>query len=159
MQGDDFLDEHRLGSRDILDGLAGHRFGQEADEVTGVTGLHCHADFAVSLEAADSRAVAGAGIDHHERASLEIDFHSARRSDAHQAIVHRPLQVSAVDDQIDRIVEHMRCGLGQVLAVLDAALAHDIEEQDAALSRVHQIFHGGCKKTGQPVATCRQFFH
>ena len=151
MQRNDFLDEDRLGSRDVLDGLAGHWFGQKADEVTGMAGLHRHADLAVRLEAADPRAVAGAGIDHHERASLEIDLHSARRSDAHQAIVDRPLQLSAVDDQIDRIVEHMRCGLGQVFAVLDAALAHDIEEQDAALSRVHQIFHGGCKKSGQRV--------
>jgi hypothetical protein len=52
----------------------------------------------------------------------------------------------------------MRCGLGQMLTVLNAALAHDIEEQDAALCRIHQIFEDGCKKTGHRIARCRQLF-
>jgi len=81
-----------------------------------------------------------ARIDHHERAAPEINFHSARRSDAHQRIIHRPLQVSAVDDQFDGVVEDMRCGFGQVLAILSATLAHDIKEEDAALPGIHQIF-------------------
>ena len=120
MQRDDFLDEHRLGSRDVLDRLAGHRFGQEADEVAGMAGFHRHADLAVGLEAADSRAVAGARIDHHERTALDINLHATWRSDAHQRIIDRPLQRSAVDDQFDRIVEDMRRGFGDMFAVLQS---------------------------------------
>jgi hypothetical protein len=36
MQGDDFLQKDRLGTRDILDGLARHRVRQEADEIAGM---------------------------------------------------------------------------------------------------------------------------
>jgi hypothetical protein len=45
----------------------------------------------------------------------------------------------------------MRRGFGQMLAVLNATLAHDIQEQDAALPRIHEIFEAGCKKPGQRV--------
>jgi hypothetical protein len=86
--------------------------------------------------------VARTGIDHDERTAPDIDLHSAWRSDAHQPIVDRPLQLSAIYDQIDGIVEDMRRGFGQVFSVLNAALAHDIEEQDAALPGIHQIFEG-----------------
>ena len=101
MQGDDLLDKDRLGSCDVLDGLAGHRFGQEADEVAGMAGLHRHADLAVGLEAADSRAVARTRIDHHERTALVINLHAAWRRNAHQRVIDRPLKRSAVDDQFD----------------------------------------------------------
>jgi hypothetical protein len=107
-----------------------------------VTGLHRHADLAVRLETADSWPVARTGIDHDERTAPDIDLHSARRSDAHQPIVDRPLQLSAIDDQIDGIIEDMRRGFSQMFAVLNTALAHNIEEQDAALPGIHQILEG-----------------
>jgi hypothetical protein len=44
-----------------------------------MTGAHRHAEFAVGLEAADARSVAGARIDHHERALLRVDDHAFRR--------------------------------------------------------------------------------
>ena len=47
----------------------GHRLGQEADEVAGVAGVERDADLAVVLHPADARAVAGPGIDNHERAA------------------------------------------------------------------------------------------
>ena len=53
-----------------LDGLTRHRFGQEADEVAGMTGLHRYADLAVGLEAADPRPVTRARIDDYERTAL-----------------------------------------------------------------------------------------
>ena len=59
----DGLDEQRLGAADILDGLAGHGVGQEADEVAGMAGLQRHADLAVVLHAADAGAVAGARVE------------------------------------------------------------------------------------------------
>ena len=143
MQRDDFLDENRLSPRDVLDRLARHRVGQEADEVTGVASFHRHADLAVRLEATDSRPMARARIDHHERTALNINLHATRRSDAHERIIYRSLQRSAVDDQFDRIVEDMRCGFGQMFAVLNPALTHDIEKQDATLPCIHQVFEGG----------------
>jgi hypothetical protein len=69
-----------------------------------------------------------------------IDLHAAWWRNAHQRIIDRSLKRSAVDDQLDGIVENMRCGLGDVFAVLQSALTHDIEEQDTALPGIHQIF-------------------
>ena len=76
MQRDDFFDENRFGARDVLDRLSGHRFGQKADEVAGMTRFHRDADLAVRLEAANAGSVPRARIDHHERPALEIDFHA-----------------------------------------------------------------------------------
>ena len=78
--------------RDVLDGLTGHRFGQEADEVAGMTGFHRHADFAVGLEAADSRPVTRTRIDHDKRPTLVINLHSLGRSNAYQRVVDRLAQ-------------------------------------------------------------------
>ena len=39
MQRDDLFEEDRFGARDVLDGLARHRIGQEADEIAGMAGL------------------------------------------------------------------------------------------------------------------------
>ena len=155
MQGDDLFDKDRLGPCDVLDRLAGHRLGQEADEVTGMTGLHRDADLAVRLESADARPVAGTRIDHHERAALVIDLHAAWWCNAHQRVIDRLLKRPAVDDQLHGIVEDMRCGLGDVFAVLQSALTHDIEEQDAALSGIHQILESGCKEPGRRIARRR----
>ena len=141
-----FSMKDRLGPRDVLDRLAGHRLGQEADEVAGMTGFHRDADLAVRLESADARPMTCTGIDHDERAAPVIDLHPAWWRNAHERIVDRPLKRSAVDDQFNGIVEDMRRGFGDVFAVLQSALAHDIEEQDTALPGIHQIFESGCKE-------------
>ena len=87
MAGDDRLEEDRLGGGDVEDGLAGHRVGQEADEVGGVAGLHRDADLAVGLEAADAGAVAGARVDDDEGALLRVDRDALGRDDAGQEVV------------------------------------------------------------------------
>ena len=51
----DLADERGLGAADILDRLARHGLGQEADEVAGMAGGERHADLAVVLHAADAR--------------------------------------------------------------------------------------------------------
>ena len=66
MQGNDLLEEYRFGARDVFDGLAGHRLGKKADEITGMAGFECDADFAVGLEPADAGTVPGARIDDDE---------------------------------------------------------------------------------------------
>ena len=90
--------------------------------------------------------MAGARIDDDKGPTRRIDFDVLRRDDANQGIVHGPLECAAVEDKLYAILEHMRGGLGQVLAVLIAALAHDIPEQDAALRRVDHVFHGWRKQ-------------
>ena len=142
MQRDDLFEEHRLGARDVLDGLAGHGVRQEADEIAGMPGFERDADFAVGLEPADAGAVAGARIDDDERPPRRIEFDARRRNDPHQAVVDRTIELSAVHDELDLVVEHMRSGLGHVLAILIAALAHYVPEQHAALRRIDHVFHG-----------------
>src|SRR5437763_16853201 len=89
MKGDDLFYECCLGPRDVSDPLARHWLGQKTNEVTRVTGFHCHADFAIRLEAADPRSVARARIDHHERSAPFVDLDSGRWNDTHQRVVHR----------------------------------------------------------------------
>ena len=73
---------------------------------------------------------------------FEIDLDALGRDDADQHVVDRPVQLAAVDDQLGLVVEHVRRGLGDVLAVLVAALAHDVQEQHAALPGIDHVFHG-----------------
>ena len=146
MEGNNFFHEFCFGLRDVFDSLAGHWIGQEADKITRVTGLHCHADFAVRLETANPWPVARARIDHDKRPAPDVDLCSDRRSDAHQRIVHRWVQLSSVIDQFNFIVEDMGCGFQQMFAVLQPAPAHNIQKQHAALSGIDQIFEGGGKK-------------
>ena len=64
----------------------------------------------------------------------------ARRHDAHQPVIDRPLERAAVEDQLDLVVEDVRRRLRQMLAILVAALAHDVPEQDAALRGIDHVF-------------------
>ena len=140
MKLDDLFQENRFRAGDVADRLAGHGVGQKADEVTRVPGFQRHPDFTVGLEAADARTVTGARIDDDEGSLRRINLDAGRRNDTRQTIIDRPFEPPAVDDQLGLIIEHMRRGLGQVLAILIAALAHDIPEQDAALPRIDQVF-------------------
>src|SRR5262249_41310965 len=98
MQGRDLLEKNRLRPCDVLDRLTGNRIGQETDEIAGVTGLECDADFAVGLEAADAGTVPRARVDDDEGPARRIEFDAGRRDDAHESIVHRALERPAVDD-------------------------------------------------------------
>ena len=117
----------------------GHRLGQEADEVAGMAGLEGHADFALRLEAADARAVAGARIDDDEWPLLVIDSDTLRRRDAGENVVHRARQLAPVHDEFGAELQNVRGGLGGVLLVLLAPLLHDVEEKDAALPSIDPI--------------------
>ena len=93
MQRDDLLQEDRLGPRDVLDRLARHRLGEEADEIAGMSGLEGNADLAVGLEAADARPMSGARIDDDEGAAGRVDFDALRRDNADESVVDRPSKV------------------------------------------------------------------
>ena len=142
----DLLEKDRLGARDVLDRLARHGIRQKADEIAGMPGLERDADFAVGLEAANARTVSGARIDNDERPALRIDLDALRRNDPHEGIVDRPLERAAVDDELHLVIQHMRGGFGQMFAILIAALAHDVPEQDGALRGVDHVFHGRRKQ-------------
>ena len=152
MKRNDLFKEHRFGAGDILDRLAGHRIGREADEVAGVPRLHRNPDFTVGLETANAGPMSGSRIHHHEGAALHVDLDTLRRNDAHQQVVDRPLQGAPVDHQLGRIIKDMRNRLGQMLAILIAALPHDVHEQHAALGRIHQVLEGGAEKIGERAA-------
>ena len=64
------------------------------------------------------------------------------RDDAHQRVVDRLFQLAAVDDQFRGVAQDVRRRLGDMLAILVAALAHDVQEQHAALPRIDHVFHG-----------------
>ncbi len=145
MERDHAFEEDRLGARDVLDRLPGHGIRQEADEIAGMPGLERNADLAVGLEAADARTVSGARIDDDERTARRIDLDALRRHDPHQNVVDRPVQLPAVHHEFHLVVEHVRGGLRQVLAVLIAALAHDVPEQHAALGRIRHVLDRGSK--------------
>ena len=90
MQLDDFLEERRFGQCYVLDGLPRHRIRQEADEIARMAGLHRDADFAVGFEAADSGAVSGARVHHHERPARHVDLDPFGWYDPNEAIIDRP---------------------------------------------------------------------
>ena len=94
------LEEYGLGARDVPDGLARHRIGQEADEIAGMPGFERNADLAVGLEAADARAVAGAWVDDDERPAREIELDAGRRNDPHKRVVDRSIERPAVNEEL-----------------------------------------------------------
>ena len=108
VQLDDPLEERRLGVHDVFDRLAGHGFGQEADEVAGMAGLERDADFTVCLEAADARPVSGTRVDDDKRPLPRVDFDVRRRRDAHERVVHRSRQFAAIGNERAFELEHVR---------------------------------------------------
>jgi hypothetical protein len=140
VERDDLLEEDRLGAGDILERLAGHRLGQEADEIAGMPGLERHADLAVGLEAADAGAMPGTRVDDDEGPAGRIDLDALRRNDADERVIDRSLEGTAVDDELGRIFEDVGRNLGHLFLVLVATLAHDVPEQDAALRRIDHVF-------------------
>ncbi|MET3362905.1 hypothetical protein ABIF60_004300 [Bradyrhizobium japonicum] len=159
MTADDSFKKLRFGSRNALDRLAGHGFGQKPDEVAGMSRLHRDTDFAVRLEAADAGTMAGARIDDDERPPPHVDRDILGRDDADERVVDRLVEFAAVRNQLGSILQHMRCGLRDVLAILVAALSHDIQKQHAPLSGIDQILHGGGDQPRHGTGRQLQIFH
>jgi len=139
---DDVAQERDFRLDDVLDGLPRLRVRQEADEVAGMAGAQRDADLAIGLEAADARSVAGARIDDDEGALQRVDRDSLGRHDAHQLVIDRARQCASVHQHLGFEAEHAGLGLHDVLEVLVAAMAHDVEEQHAALEGVAPVVDG-----------------
>ena len=90
----------------------------------------------------------GTRINHHKRTALDINLYPAWRSHAHEGVIDRPLKLSAVGDQFNFIVEDMGRGFGHMFAVLQPALAQDIEEQNAALTGINRYSKADAKSPG-----------
>src|SRR5690242_13775172 len=110
-----------------------------------MTRLESYADLAVGFETTDARTMAGTRINYDEGPPLRIDLSSGRRNDAHQRVIHRSIELAAVNQKLGLIVEHMRSGFLQMLAILIATLAHNVPEQNAALRGVDHVFDGGAE--------------
>ena len=143
---DDLFKKHRFGARDIFDRLTRHRVRKEADEIAGMARLQRDADFAVGLEAANPGTVPGARIDDDKRPSRRIDLDAGGRHDPHQAIIDRPIKPAAVDDELGLVIEHVRNGFGQVLAILIAALAHHIQNSTLRCAASTRYSSAGANK-------------
>ena len=143
MELDHALEEGGLGHHDVLDRLPGHRLGQEAHEVAGMTGAHGDADLAVGLEAADPRTVAGARVDDDERPLALIHGDAGGRDDPRQHVVHRPRQRPAVHDQLGLELQDVGRLHRHVLEILVAPLPQDVEKQHAALPGIQAVLGGG----------------
>ena len=142
MEGDHFLQKTRFGLHDIFDGLVGFGIGQEPNEITGMTGLNGHTDFAFGLESGDAGAVPRARINDHEWSLDRVDWHRFWRNDARQHIVNRSGKIVTVHHQLSLHAEHVGRLLGHVPLILVATLAHDVCIQNAALPGIRQVF--GC---------------
>ena len=141
MRGYHLFNEDRFGAGDVSDCLPWNRFGEKSNEITRMTGLECNADLTVGLEAANARTVAGARIDDDKRPQLRIDVDAVGRDDPHKSIIYGPVQLAAVHNQLDLVVEYVRRVFGHVLAILISALTQHIPKQYAALGGIDPVLH------------------
>src|SRR5262249_32624570 len=119
VRGYHLFNENRFGTGNVFDGLARNGIRQKPDEVARMA----------SLEAAYARTVSRTRIDNNERPQLRVDLNAIRRDDTRKRIVHGPVKLASVRDELDFVVENMRSGLGHVLEVLIPALPHYVPKQ------------------------------
>src|SRR5262249_3506118 len=95
-----------------------------------------HADFAVGFESADAGAMPGTWIDDNKRSASRVKLNRPRRDNPGPDVVDRPGEGPARDNKLRLVFKHVRRRLGQVFAILIAALAQRIEIQHATLRGV-----------------------
>ena len=127
MEAGHFRDEGGLGVPYILDGLARHRFRQEANEVAGMAGSERQADLAVMLHAADAGPVSSPRVDDHEGALGWVGDRALRGDDPHQAVADGPLEAASVKDQLGIEIEDVGRFLLRLFTKVVAALAKHVE--------------------------------
>src|SRR5262249_56782246 len=118
-----FREKCALAPSHILDRLAGHGFGEKAYKITGMPSVKRHADFAIGLEAANTRAVPGTWIDDNERSAPRVNLNRPRRDDAGQDVIDPAVERPAVDNKLYLVLKHVRRRLGQMFRIMIATLA------------------------------------
>jgi hypothetical protein len=102
--------------------------------------LERYADLAVGLEPADARTVPGTRIDNNEGTARLVKVNRLWRDDPNKDVIDWPRKRPPVDDKLHFILEHVRRGLGQMLAILIATLAHHVQKQHASLRGIDKVF-------------------
>src|SRR5262249_18283805 len=133
MQVNDLLEKNCFRTSDVLNGLARYGLRQEAYKVAGVSRLECDTNLAVGLETPYAGSVPGTRIDDNKGPASWIDFNILRRYDPDEAIVDRTIERPSVDNKFHLEIQHVGRGLGEMFAILIAALAHHIPKQNASL--------------------------
>jgi hypothetical protein len=100
MEFDHALEKAHLSLDNVEELLAGRRGRPEADEVDRMTRIEGVADFALRLEATDSRPLAGSRVHHHDRPFPRIDCYPWGRDDARQRVVDWPGQRPTVHQYV-----------------------------------------------------------
>jgi hypothetical protein len=141
MAGVDFTQKSSLRRAHIGQRLAGHGLRIEDDEIHRVAVAQRDADLGFALEAADAAAVAGARIDDHPRPAILARRHRAfGRVNAHQRVVDRPLELTAVDDEVVIEGQYRREGFLLARDHRLAALAKRVEKKNPALGAIFCVF-------------------
>src|SRR5918994_1032414 len=135
----DFFQELGLGTQDLPDGLAGLRIGAKRDKIDWMTSPQGHSDLGLLMHAADAGAVAGARVDDHDRAFLRVRLVLWLGNYAQQHVIHRGLQIAAVDH--DLVAESQQWGLSGSLEleIVVAPLPEHVEEHQGTLDRVDPV--------------------
>ena len=70
---------------------------------------------------------------------LSSTLKSFWRHYAHQGVVYRPLKLATIHDKFPAELQNMRGLFGRVFEITLAALLHDVQEEDPALTCIHPI--------------------
>src|ERR687897_1005702 len=116
------------------------------DKVDWMAGQQGLADLGLLMHAADAGAVAGARVDDDDRAFLRVRLVLWLGNYAQQHVIHRALQIAAVDH--DLVVESQQWGLsgGLVLEIVVAPLPEHVEGHQGTLDRVDPVVCSGGKR-------------
>ena len=131
--------EFRLRVGDVGERLARLGLREEDHEVDGVARGQRHADLRVLLEPTDAGAMARPRVDDDERPLALVDLHSARRNDADECVVARPVVSARVRHDLVTVVQERRLAGLLVRQPLVAALADRVPEERRALSGVDEV--------------------
>ena len=101
--------------------------------------LQCYADFALRLEAANARPVAGTRIDNDERPSAFVDVDCIRRCDANESVIDGPRQLASVHDQVTLEFQDVRCGSRCMFLVARGALPEAVQEEPPTLAGIDPV--------------------
>jgi len=154
MQFGDYRDELFNGEDDIRQRLAGNRVGVKQDKINRMAVVQGHADFRIALGAPDAGAVARPRIDDDDRPfgdvgtfperaaavlPVGIDVFAAAFGNADQRVIDGPLEMLGVQDHFVVERQDRRLTAADVLDVIVASLAQNVQKNDRTLRGIDEI--------------------